>query len=316
MNFDQMKQLVEIHRSGSINRAAQNLFMTQPSLSKSIGALEKELGREILVRTYTGTSLTPFGEEILRYAQDMLRSEESIRTLAREDTVSRQLNLRVSAAQMRFSTHAFLSVVSRHVHESVRVHHIQNSLSGVIFDVMNKTSEVGLIYISNHCSKKIIKVLRNSGIVYTPIHRFPPSLLVPHNHPLSGETRPERVAAMLREYTLAVPAEEMSVFREMHYEIARMLGVSKIVEEEVDGSYSDPVGEFDPLCLAVSMGVYEHAGLQVPRAMRVRQVPLPALPFEYVAGWIVGRKEAMSSMAAEYVEEITALCENSVSRLK
>ncbi len=89
MTFEQMRQLVEIYRSGSINRAAQTMFMSQSSLSKSISALEKELGREILVRSYTGTSLTAFGEEILRYAQDMLRSEEAIRLLARENSLKK-----------------------------------------------------------------------------------------------------------------------------------------------------------------------------------------------------------------------------------
>ncbi len=163
MNFDQMKQIIEIYHCGSINRAAQNLFMTQSSLSKSIGALEKELGKKILVRTYTGTSLTPFGEEILRYAQDMLRSAEAIRLLARENTLKRQLSLRVSAACLRFSSYAFLQVACRHIHESIRVHHIQDSISGVVFDVMNEESEVGLIYASNHLYAKSSRFLTTAG---------------------------------------------------------------------------------------------------------------------------------------------------------
>ena len=310
MNFDQMKQLVEIYHCGSMNRAAQNLFMTQSSLSKSIGALEKELGKEILVRTYTGTSLTPFGEEILRYAQDMLRSAEAIRVLARENTLKRQLSLRVSAARLRFSSYAFLQVARRHIHESVRVHHIQDSISGVVFDVMNKESEVALIYISNHCTRKVIKVLHNSGLVYTPVQRFSPTLLIPENHPLNNTYHDKITIEALRHFALRVPAEEIDVFHNMHYEIAEMLGVQKVIEEEVDGTYPD--NEPTSLSLATCSGIYERIGLEVSRAIQMRQIALPPLPFEFEVGWIMQNKNQLSVMACEYIEEITSLCTNRV----
>lgn len=304
MNFDQMRQLVEIYHCGSMNRAAQNLFMTQSSLSKSIGALEKELGKEILVRTYTGTSLTAFGEEILRYAQDMLRSAESIRLLARENTLKKQPNLRVSAARLRFSAYAFLQVAQRHIHESARVHHIQDSISGVVFDIMNKESEVGLIYTSNHCARKVLKVLHNSGLVYTPVQRFSPTLLIPENHPLNNTGSITLEA--LRQFALRVPAEEIDVFHDMHYEIAEMLGIQNVIEEEVDGSYPDSMPA--SLSLATCSGIYERIGLEVSRAIQMRQIALPPLPFEFEVGWIMQSKDQISPMAREYVDEITLLC--------
>lgn len=312
MTFDQMKQLVEVYRSGSINRAAQTLFMTQSALSKSIGALEKELGKEVLVRSYTGTSLTPFGEEILRYAQDMLRSEEAIRMLARENSLKRQLNLRVSAARLRFSAYAFLQIAGRHIHESVRVHHIQDSISGVVFDVMNRESEVGLIYISNHTTRKVIQVLHNSGLVYHPVQRFSPTLLIPENHPLYGRQWQTIPIEVLRQFALRVPAEEIDVFRDMQHEVAAMLGISRVVEEEVNGShqFGDPLpdGEPEPLSLAVSNGVYERIGLEVPHALQMRQAALPPIPFEFEVGWITQSKNQLSPMAQEYIDEIRLLC--------
>ena len=308
MTFEQMRQLVEIYRSGSINRAAQTMFMSQSSLSKSIRALEKELGREILVRSYTGTSLTAFGEEILRYAQDMLRSEEAIRLLARENSLKKQLNLRVSAARLRFSAYAFLQVSSRHIHESIRVHHIQDSVSGVVFDVANREAEVGLIYISNHSVRKVIQVLHNSGLVYVPVRHFAPTLLIPENHPLNKQQWTKVPVEVLRQFALRVPAEEIDVFRDMQYEIAEMLGVQQVLEEEVDGSYQAPVGQPEPLSLAVSNGVYERIGLEVPQAIQMRQVTLPPLPFDFEVGWITQSKNQLSPMAQEYIDEIGRLC--------
>jgi len=50
MTFQQLKYIIEISRSHSITAAAQKLFISQPSLSKSVKELETELGITILER--------------------------------------------------------------------------------------------------------------------------------------------------------------------------------------------------------------------------------------------------------------------------
>lgn len=64
MNINQLKYLVESVKTGSINKAAENLYMTQSSLSTAISTLEKELQLEILQRSPKGITLTPSGEII------------------------------------------------------------------------------------------------------------------------------------------------------------------------------------------------------------------------------------------------------------
>ena len=61
MKIEQFRQVIEIFNTGSINRASQNLFLAQSSLSSSIRALERELGKEIFIRTQSGIGLTQFG---------------------------------------------------------------------------------------------------------------------------------------------------------------------------------------------------------------------------------------------------------------
>ena len=67
--------------TGSITRAAELLFMTQPALSKRIKLMEAEFGRELLIRSHQGIHFTPAGEKVLQFskgaalAMDKLKQE-------------------------------------------------------------------------------------------------------------------------------------------------------------------------------------------------------------------------------------------------
>ena len=69
MNLKQLEYVVEISRSGSINKAAQNLYLAQPSLSASVRQLEQELGFSIFRRKNSGIELTSEGKLMLLAAK-------------------------------------------------------------------------------------------------------------------------------------------------------------------------------------------------------------------------------------------------------
>lgn len=65
MRLEQLQYLIEISKCHSLTLAAENLFITQPALSRSIIALEEELGVELLARTSSGVSLTSEAKALL-----------------------------------------------------------------------------------------------------------------------------------------------------------------------------------------------------------------------------------------------------------
>ena len=69
MTLQQLKYALTIARSGSINEAAKQLFISQPSLSETIRELESEVGFDIFLRSNRGIVITPEGEEFLSYAR-------------------------------------------------------------------------------------------------------------------------------------------------------------------------------------------------------------------------------------------------------
>ena len=64
MRLTQLQYLLEIKKQGSISKAAQHLYIAQPSMSAAIKELEEELGYELMKRSKKGVTFTSLGEQV------------------------------------------------------------------------------------------------------------------------------------------------------------------------------------------------------------------------------------------------------------
>ncbi|RBP62913.1 DNA-binding transcriptional LysR family regulator [Brevibacterium sanguinis] len=79
MNLEQLASFVEVAETGHFTKAAANLHLAQPSLSRQISTLEKELGATLFTRARGHIGLTDAGETLLPTARRMLADAESVR---------------------------------------------------------------------------------------------------------------------------------------------------------------------------------------------------------------------------------------------
>lgn len=79
MEFNQLRYIVEIVETGSISKAAESLFVSQPNLSRQVSLLEKEIGRQIFLRKNHGVVLTREGLEVYQYAKQVVGQFELTR---------------------------------------------------------------------------------------------------------------------------------------------------------------------------------------------------------------------------------------------
>lgn len=98
MKLKMLEYFVALAKTNSINAAAESLYIAQPSLTKSLQLLEKELGVQLFYRSHAGIRLTPAGEQILPEAQQVLSIYEGWLALGR-----------VHAAQMDVCSHISLA---------------------------------------------------------------------------------------------------------------------------------------------------------------------------------------------------------------
>lgn len=85
MNTLHLKYAVEVERTGSITKAADNLYMGQPSLSKAIKELEDDLQIEIFRRSSKGMVPTEEGAQFLRYAKNILSQIDNMERISKRD---------------------------------------------------------------------------------------------------------------------------------------------------------------------------------------------------------------------------------------
>ena len=79
MDFKQIRYFVSVAEAGSFSVGARRAFVTQPTLSAAIAALEAELGFALLERYARGVRLTPRGEEVLETARSILRKADQLK---------------------------------------------------------------------------------------------------------------------------------------------------------------------------------------------------------------------------------------------
>ena len=84
MELRQLEYFLECARRGSLTRAAEALYTTQPHVSQVIRALERELGVALFRRTGNGIILTEDGERIRFYAENAVKSAALLREMARD----------------------------------------------------------------------------------------------------------------------------------------------------------------------------------------------------------------------------------------
>jgi len=95
MTLQQLKYVIEVARNRSISKAAQQLFISQPSLSNAIKELENELGVTIFSRTNKGIVITPEGSEFLGYARQVIEQTDLLENRFTNATQSPQQKLKL-----------------------------------------------------------------------------------------------------------------------------------------------------------------------------------------------------------------------------
>ncbi len=98
MKIDHLLSFQKVAKTGSFTRAAQALFITQPTVTHHIQSLEYELGCKLLIRSNQDTRLTPEGDELVAKVDDLFRQIEEIKGIAsRKKIICGELKLAASS---------------------------------------------------------------------------------------------------------------------------------------------------------------------------------------------------------------------------
>ena len=184
MTLQQLKYALMIAETGSMNKAAEQLYVSQPSLTASVQELEKETGILIFNRSGRGVTVTNDGAEFLQYASQVV-GQFDILTEKYNAKGNIKKKFGVSTQHYSFAVKAFVDMVKRFDTAKYEFAIRETKTAEVISDVANLRSEIGILYLNDFNRKAILKLLNASGLEFNSLTKCRPFVYLWKGHPLS-----------------------------------------------------------------------------------------------------------------------------------
>lgn len=184
MTLTQLRYAITVANSNSLNEAARELFISQPSLSASIKELEEETGTQLFRRTNRGISVTTEGKEFLGYARQVVEQYELIelKYVAKENTKKK---FSVSMQHYTFAVNAFVEMVKQFGMDEYEFAVHETKTYDVIEDVKNFKSEIGILYINDFNKKVLTKLFREYELEFHDLLECKIYVYMWKGHPLA-----------------------------------------------------------------------------------------------------------------------------------
>lgn len=184
MTLTQLKYAITVAGCRSMNEAAHELFISQPSLSASMKELEEETGIQIFRRTNRGISLTPQGEEFLGYARQVVEQYNLIEMKYIDKTEVKK-RFSVSMQHYTFAVDAFVEMVKQFGMDEYEFAVHEEKTYEVIEDVRDFKSEIGILYLNDFNKNVLNKLFNEYGLEFTPILTCGIYVYIWKGHPLA-----------------------------------------------------------------------------------------------------------------------------------
>ena len=187
MTLTQLYYLITIAKTQSLNKAAEQLYVSQPSLTSSMKELEKELGITLLYRNGRGVTLTNDGAEFLLYAKQIYGEYERVLERYKKGGAYKK-KFGVSTQHYSFVVKAFVDMAKEFDMSKYEFAIRETRTAEVIRDVGTQKSEIGILYLCDFNRKAIEKLLRSAGLEFHPLIECQAYVYIWKGHPLAKET--------------------------------------------------------------------------------------------------------------------------------
>ena len=185
MNIKHLSYVVEICRCGSINKAAQNLYISQSSLSGSVKSLEEELHYQLFRRKNSGIELTEEGKLFLESAKKILAEAEKIYRVPEQ--FSSQRNLSVSCTYSTLLMQSFILFKKSHPAPAVQDAFKETGLIQTIRDVIAQQYRLCIFYCFQSRREYHARYAARYNMVVEPLcEGIPAVALLSRQNPLSS----------------------------------------------------------------------------------------------------------------------------------
>ena len=186
MTLTQLNYLITIAETKSLNQAAEQLYVSQPSLTSAMKELEKELGITLFHRSRKGVTLTNDGIEFLLYAKQIYGQYESVLEKYGKGGAYKK-KFGVSTQHYSFAVKAFVDMAKKFDMSQYEFAIRETKTAEVISDVSTMKSEIGVLYLCDFNRKSMGKLLKSAGLEFHHLIDCQAYVYIWKGHPLAKE---------------------------------------------------------------------------------------------------------------------------------
>ena len=184
MTLQQLNYIITISETGSFNKAADKLYVSQPSLTSAVKELEKEIGVTLFNRGGRGVTLTAEGLKFLPYARQVYSQYQNLLD-AFSGQGRRRQQFAVSAQHYSFAVKAFVEMTGRLDVAEYELAIRETRTRNVIDDVASSRSEIGILYLNDFNRRALAKLFSAGNLSFTPLIRCDAFVYLWKGHPLA-----------------------------------------------------------------------------------------------------------------------------------
>lgn len=185
MTLQQLRYIIKISEIGSLNKASEKLYISQPSLTAAIKDVEHEFSITIFNRSSKGITLTQDGMEFVQHARQIYSQYENL--LDDFGSGKRKKKFSVSAQHYSFAVKSFVEMVKRFSTDEYEFAIYETKTLEVIENVSSGKSEVGILYLSDYNRKIITKIFNANNLNFIPLIKVKAYVYLYKKHPLAKE---------------------------------------------------------------------------------------------------------------------------------
>ena len=158
INLKHLEYFIKVARLGSINKAAQMLYVSQSHLGKIIHDLEETVGVPLLNRSRQGVTLTPEGNEFLERSVRILKEMEGMHLRPLKE-MEKTEPLAVSMTKFSHVMESFITIVRRYQDQPEFTHRLyEGQLEDVIEDVVSGRADIGIFHFDSQRHEEILQL--------------------------------------------------------------------------------------------------------------------------------------------------------------
>ncbi len=185
MNIMHLRYVCEIAKTNSISQAAENLFMSQPNLSRAIKELESSLNIEIFVRSSKGMKLTPKGEEFIQYAYRILNEVDEIENLYASNH-NDQIKFSISVPRSSYIAKSFTEFARKlQVKCKCELYYKETNALRAIKNILTSHYNLGIIRYQSKFEPYFNLMLKDKELESEVVCEFKPVVVMSKHHVLA-----------------------------------------------------------------------------------------------------------------------------------